>query len=143
MAAKRAIPDQEIETEEAHYHVGGREGGLLLMKHSHAWRPPTDVTADDDRLIVVVEIGGMKDGEIQVSLSNQRLTISGMRPAPSETYAAYHQLEVRYGDFRTDVFVPWPVNSDDIAARYEDGFLRVELPRAKPPRVRVVDVDKR
>lgn len=142
MATKRTIPSQDADAPEAHFHVAGQAGGLLVLKHSHAWKPPTDVMVDDDRLTIIVEIGGMKDSEIQVSLSNQRLTVSGTRTAPVETHSAYHQLEVRYGEFRTDIFVPWSVDSDDMIARYEDGILRVELRRAKSHKIRVVDVDK-
>ena len=55
---------------------------------------------------------------------------------------AYHQLEVRQGEFRTDVTLPWAPNEDRIEASYEDGFLIVELPRSAPEQVRVVPVTK-
>jgi HSP20 family molecular chaperone IbpA len=43
-------------------------------------------------------------------------------------------MEIKYGSFRTDVFLPWPVRENDIEANYEDGFLLVVLPKARERR---------
>ncbi len=142
MADKRIRPDQPWEEQEMHFHVIGRGGQFLVLRHTHAWHPPTDVMADEDRVIVIVEIAGMKDGQFHVYLENQRLTIAGSRTSGEPPHAEYHQLELRYGEFRADIALPWPVDEDGIVARYEDGFLRVELPKALPQRIRVVDVDR-
>src|SRR5574341_779026 len=137
MSDERQFPGQATDVQEAHYHVlrGGQQ--FLIVKHSHAWRPPTDVMEDQNQIIVLVEVAGMQGADFHVSLSNQRLTISGVRAAREPAHSAYNQLEIRYGDFRTDVILPWPVEEGKINARYEDGFLRVELPRAAPHRVQV------
>jgi HSP20 family protein len=84
----------------------------------------------------------MRNGEFHVTFANRRLTISGMRSPKEQGHAEYHQLEVRCGEFRTDVTLPWAVDEDHIVAHYEDGFLQVELPRAKSHRVHVVAVEK-
>lgn len=133
-------PEQELP--DTHYHVIRSGWQFVVMRHSHAWHPPTDVMADDDRLVVVIEVAGMKAGEFHVTFADQHLTVTGTRTSTEEQHAAYYQLEVRYGDFRTDIDLPWPINEDEIAAEYEDGFLRIELPRAKAHKVRVVDVKK-
>ncbi len=137
VAESRSVGDQG-----AHYHVIVGRQQFLVVRHSHVWRPPTDVVEEDNRLTVFVEIAGMQHGEFQVAIGARHLSISGVRPALSMTYTAYHQLEIRYGEFRTDVALPWPVDEDGIVARYEDGFLRVDLPRALPERVKVISVDK-
>lgn len=142
MSEKRLQTDQRWEMQEPHYHVVGRGGQFLVLRHVHAWHPPTDVMADEDRLYINVEIGGMKDGEFQVSVDNLHLTITGIRTTKEGPHPAYHQLEVRYGEFRADVTLPWPVDEDEIVARYEDGFLRVELPRTKLRKIHIVDVEK-
>jgi HSP20 family protein len=132
--------DQELHGH--HFHMVSRGAQLLVLRHSHAWHPPTDVMAEEDRLIVIVEVAGMMESDFRVSLANQVLTITGHRLSTEQAHVAYYQLEVRFGEFRTDVNLPWPVTEDEIIARYEDGFLRVELPRAKPRQIRVVDVQK-
>jgi HSP20 family molecular chaperone IbpA len=50
---------------------------------------------------------------------------------------AYHQLEIRYGEFRTEVYLHWAVEHDGIVATYSDGFLQVVLPKIHSRRVRV------
>ncbi len=136
------LPQQQVEQPETHYHILMSSQQFLVVRHMHTWRPPTDVMEDEDRLIVLVEIGGMKEGEFHISLSPHRLTVSGSRPVREKSCTAYHQIEVRYGEFRTDVALPWPVDANGINARYEDGFLRVELPRAQARRIRVIPVTR-
>jgi HSP20 family protein len=113
----------------------------VIMHQSHIWRPPTDVFELEDRLVVVVEIAGMHDGEFNVVLQDRRLMISGVRQRVMHERMAYHQMEVRYGEFRTEVSLPWPVSKENVSATYREGFLRVELPHAKNHQVHIVEVD--
>ena len=113
----------------------------VIMRQPNIWRPPTDVFELEDRLVVMVEIGGMRDGEFNVVLQDRRLTISGVRPKVINERVAFHQMEVRYGEFRTDVTLPWPVSREGVSATYKEGFLRVELPHARNQQIHIVDVD--
>lgn len=114
----------------------------VVLRQSHIWRPPTDVIETADRLIVVVEIAGMRDGEFNVTLQDRRLVISGVRQRNNQERIAYHQMEVRYGEFRTEVSLPWSVGRDNVSAIYRDGFLHVELPRARNQQIHIVDVEQ-
>lgn len=138
----RDLAERPMTSPRVHYHVLMEQHEFLVVRHSYIWRPPTDVMEDEGRLIVIVEVAGMRDGEFHVTIAGQRLTISGVRPVSASASSAYHQLEVHYGEFRTDVTLPWPVDEEHIVARYDDGFLRLELPRAQPQRIRVIAVDK-
>jgi HSP20 family protein len=113
----------------------------VILHQSNIWRPPTDVFELEDRLVVLVEIGGMHDGEFNVVLQDRRLMISGVRRRVVRERVAYHQMEVRYGEFRTEVSLPWPVNRESVSATYKEGFLRVELPHARNQQIHIVDVD--
>lgn len=114
----------------------------VIVRHATIWRPPTDVYELEGRLIVVVEIAGMRDSDFSVVLQEQQLVISGVRQRFSHQDCAYHQLEIPYGEFRTEVSLPWAVARDDVSAMYRDGFLRVELPRAPIHRITVIDVSE-
>jgi len=103
-----------------------------------AWRPPTDVYVTDDAIIIRVEIAGMREGEFIISLENQILSIRGTRSDQPER-RAYHQMEIRFGEFRTDIELHWPVENDQIDAEYQDGFLRLVLPKAKPFNVEITE----
>jgi HSP20 family protein len=105
-----------------------------------AWRPPTDVYETDKDVIVKVEIAGMSEEDFTISLSNRSLRISGVRHDP-DYKRAYQQLEIPYGHFCTEVFLPYAVAYEDIHATYEGGFLTVVLPKAKTHHVRVKDGD--
>ncbi len=104
----------------------------------HAWRPPTDMFETEDRFVVRVEISGMKDGEFSVVVENNILSISGTRVEANER-RAYHQMEIHFGDFSTEVEIPVNVDVTQIKADYEDGFLWVYLPKTQPKRVTIGD----
>jgi HSP20 family protein len=116
-------------------------GRWVVWQHSQTWRPPTDVYETDEAVVVRVEIAGMREADFTVTLRDQLLIVTGTRIDPSPK-VAYHQLEVRYGDFRTEVYLHWSVEAAAITAVYEDGFLVVMLPKARQRRVPVVDVGR-
>lgn len=140
MVSGKGQKEQDEILSQYHLLMGGRQ--LVVVRHSTVWQPPTDVMEEEDRLVVVVEVAGMKQGDFHVSVGSQRLTISGTRPLEKRNCLAYHQLEVRFGEFRTEVVLPWPVDDDGITATYQDGFLRVELPRARQSGLRQIVVNK-
>ena len=109
----------------------------LLTRQPKVWRPPTDVYETDSHVIVKVEIAGMQEADFSVSLKAQVLMISGVRRDPADKLA-YQQLEILYGQFATEVYIPWTVDEDAIQATYQDGFLSVLLPKTVPRRVLVV-----
>jgi HSP20 family protein len=113
----------------------------VMMRQSNLWRPPTDVFELADRLVVMVEISGMRDGEFNVILQDRRLVISGVRRSAVNERIAFHQMEIRNGEFRTEINLPWPISRDGVSANYKEGFLRVELPHARNQQIQIVDVD--
>jgi HSP20 family protein len=114
----------------------------VIVRHMTVWHPPTDVYEHGENLIVVVEIAGMQDSDFNVVLQEQRLVISGQRRRVAATDCAYHQLEIPFGEFRTEVNLPWPVSRDDVSATYRDGFLRVELPHLPAQKIQIVNLNE-
>jgi HSP20 family protein len=82
----------------------------------------------DRQYAVRVEIAGMQDAEVNIAVEDRELAIYGLRQPPSEQ-AAYHLLEVRFGEFLSVVELPGAVDIDAIKAAYKDGFLLVTLPK--------------
>lgn len=99
-----------------------------IQRNSRLWRPPTDVYETEDGYVVLVEISGMAGAEFAVTFANRVLTVRGSR-REAATHKAYHQMEIAYGEFESQVRVPTDVDSTKIEASYKDGFLRVVLPR--------------
>ncbi|MCC6614442.1 MAG: Hsp20/alpha crystallin family protein [Anaerolineae bacterium] len=124
---------------------GGHTGGQSWRVESYVvWRgsnrrfsPPTDVIELPDKLLVVVEIAGMRAGDFNVVLLEGRIAITGVRERPSREHAAFHQVEIGYGEFRIEVSLPWSIDRDQVSANYRDGFLQVELPRLAQVQIRV------
>ena len=112
--------------------------GVVTAHQQRNWRPPTDVYETETSLVVKVEIAGMSERDFAVSLSNRTLTVSGVRRDP-DSKLSYQQLEIPYGHFSTEVFLPYSVERNEIGATYENGFLTVTLPKLKPRRVPIVD----
>jgi len=81
----------------------------------------------------------MSENDFTISLSNHVLTIAGTRLDPVSKLT-YQQLEIPYGDFRTEVYLPWAIDGDEVEATYQDGFLKVILPKARPQKIRVVEI---
>lgn len=103
--------------------------GYAVWQINRPFKPPTDVIELPDRVLVLVEIAGMRAHQIAVALAGRELVISGVRERPAVNAVGYHQMEVGYGEFRVQVTIPYPVERDVVTATYRDGFLQVELPR--------------
>jgi len=110
--------------------------GRMVSAVNRVWSPPTDVYATDVSVIVKIEIGGMRREDFAVSFDQGVLTVSGTRRDPSDKLA-YQRLEIAYGDFMTQVHVPWPVDDDKIEAEYNHGFLYVVLPKKEIEATRI------
>jgi HSP20 family protein len=117
------------------------EGGvnhfhLRMSSRSRIWSPPTDVFETDDSVMIKVEGAGMQNSEFSISLDGRLLTIQGARHDSPER-CAYHQMEIRNGEFTSQVELHWAIDHEGIKADYEDGFLRIILPKAKPHQVEI------
>lgn len=116
-------------------------GRWISAQPTKTWYPPTDVYETDDHVVVKVEIAGMEEGDFTISLSGRMLTITGVRFDPAAKLA-YQQMEIAYGRFQTEVYLPRPVADNEIEATYKDGFLKVVLPKAEAHKVPITAVDE-
>jgi len=103
------------------------------------WHPPTDVYETDAHYVARVEVAGMSEGSFTISIADRTLVITGVRQDPSDKLA-YHQIEIGYGEFRSEVVLPGPVDEGGVEATYADGFLRIMLSKGPVRKVPVVEV---
>lgn len=106
---------------------------------SHVWQPPTDVYEFEGSIFVRVEIAGLQENDISLVLDGKYLMIKGNRADKSEG-RGYHQMEIRFGEFLSEVDLPHHVDVDNVSAIYINGFLIIELPPQKPSRV-IVNIE--
>lgn len=104
----------------------------LLVPSRPAFEPPADVYVTDDAVVVRLEIAGVGADlkAISVEIADNILTVSGVRPDPAAgSVRKYEQIEIQTGRFLRVLELPCPVDETAAAAKYEDGFLVVFLPR--------------
>jgi HSP20 family protein len=105
------------------------------------WTPSLDVHEDKDSFVVQAELPGMKREEIEVSLHDGALSISGERKQERKAEAAeIYRAERFFGKFQRTLTLPAPVAADKVKAQYKDGILTITLPKteaAKPKQIEV------
>lgn len=101
-----------------------------------SWRPPVEVYESDDALIVTMELAGIRDDDVRVIVDDSAIHIRGVRENPvARQKRIYHEMGIAYGAFEAEVFLPFPVELDQVDAVYENGYLRVVLPRVRATRI--------
>ena len=115
--------------------------GQRTTEFFDGWTPAIDLYEDKENLFVKVELPGLKKDEIEVSMHDGTLSISGERKAATEDSSRQtFRSERFFGRFHRTVELPKPVAVDKIKAAYKDGILTVTLPKteeAKPKQIEV------
>lgn len=105
------------------------------------WTPALDVSEDKDNVYVRVELPGMRKEDIDLSLHNGSLSISGERKSEEQFKdAEVYRAERFFGRFQRTVTLPTPVAADKVKAQYKDGILNVTLPKAEEAKPKHIDV---
>jgi HSP20 family protein len=130
---KDSDPPYEMQSVDRHWLI-------MIRQNTRPFTPPTDVIEMGDKVVILVEIAGMRTSDLSITLLDNQLVISGTRERPQFQHPAYHQVEIGFGEFRIEVNLPWSVERDGVSASYEAGFLQVELPRKTGRQIPIVDV---
>ncbi len=100
-----------------------------------------DVYEDKDNVYVRVELPGMKKEDIELSLHNGSLSVSGERKSEEKFKGAEAYREERFfGRFQRTVTLPTPVAADKVKAQYKDGILSVTLPKAEEAKPKQIEL---
>jgi HSP20 family protein len=91
--------------------------------------PAIDVTEQDDQLVVRFDLPGIDPQTIDLQVAGEQLKLRGERVASKES-ARYLMREQVYGTFSRAVHLSCPIDPENVRARYENGVLSVELPKA-------------
>ena len=101
-----------------------------------------EVFDDEDDVIVRLEAPGMDRDDFDLKVVGGHLVVRGEKRIERErTQGHYHVTECAYGSFERAIPLPERVKSDKAHAKYKNGVLRVELPKAEPRRRRTIKVD--
>jgi HSP20 family protein len=106
-----------------------------------AWVPVVDVYSNGHELVLKAELPDMKEEEIELTVENNTLTLSGEKKLDTEvTEELFHRIERSYGSFARTFALPPTVDTGKVSAQYKAGVLTVRLPlreEAKPNKIKV------
>jgi HSP20 family protein len=107
-----------------------------------AWNPVVDLYEDKDNVFVKAELPGLKREDIQVSLHDDALSISGERKGGEKIENAEARRTERFvGRFQRTITLPSSVKADQVSAQYKDGVLTVTLPKAEEAKPRQIQIN--
>jgi HSP20 family protein len=132
MAAFSRISESQRETSFVRF----QSSGWQVNGKTYSWSPPTDVFETDKYLIIKIEIAGMKQSDISINIEDNYLVVSGTRKESIER-RAYHQMEIRFGDFNATIELPKGLALENSEADYEDGFLTISIPYTKATTIQI------
>src|ERR1043166_9429262 len=105
------------------------------------WTPALDMYEDKDNVYVRAELPGMRKDEIDLSLHDGSLSISGERKHEGQFKdVEVYRSERFFGRFQRTVTLPTPVAAANVKAQYKDGILTVTLPKAEEAKPKHIDV---
>lgn len=106
-----------------------------------AFVPPVDIYEDEHKIVLKLEVPGMKEDDLNIQLENNLLTVRGERKFDTEERKEnFHRIERRYGSFFRSFTIPNTVNPESVKASYDAGVLRLDLDKraeAKPKQIKV------
>ena len=103
--------------------------------------PPVDVYEDEHNITLKIEVPGIDEKDINVSIENNTLTVHGERRfEKDEKEENFHRVERMYGSFTRSFTLPNTVDPEQVSAHYEKGVLKIRLAKkaeAKPKLIQV------
>jgi len=111
-----------------------------------AWAPSVDIRETDKELVLTAELPGIDEKDVEINVEGNTLSLKGKREFEKETKEEdYHRIERSYGSFYRSFGLPSYVDQDKIEAEFEDGLLKIAMPKKaelKPKKVIVLKPKK-
>jgi HSP20 family protein len=103
-----------------------------------------DVYATDEQVVILAAVPGMRPEDLELTIHENTITISGKIANVAESAetkgATWYVHELWSGDVRRSLMLPFPVDSDRAEAKFQEGILRVSLPKAESAKPRKIKV---
>jgi HSP20 family protein len=136
----REIADIQHEMNRVFDSYFGRSGALAAP--DRLWAPAMDMWETKDELMVALDLPGVSEKDVHVSITGELLSVRGERPQPETEVKpeGFYRSERWSGKFERSVNLPFPVQADRVSAVYRDGTLTIRLPKAdevKPKEIKI------
>jgi HSP20 family protein len=104
----------------------------LRMPEIEEVSPSMDIFTEGDNVVVKAELPGMKKEDIDVSLTEDTITISGEKKKEEKIEKKdYYSLERSYGSFKRSFSLPAEVQTEKASAKFKDGVLEIRIPKTE------------
>jgi HSP20 family protein len=121
--------------------LGGREMLSEEGRRVAEWRPAADIAETDTAYIIKAELPEVRKEDIEVSVHEGLITISGERRyEKTDESEKQHRIESFYGQFSRSFSLPSDVDQGGIHAESQNGILRVFLPKAESKQPKSIEV---
>ena len=104
------------------------------------WAPPADMHETQNEAVIAVELPGLTEKDIRLSIADDVLTVQGEKQRVTASEANHHRQERWFGRFERAFSLPFPVEAGQVKATFRDGVLTVKLPKAenvKPKEIKI------
>jgi HSP20 family protein len=106
-----------------------------------AWAPSIDIYENKDHIVLEAELPGMNQEDFDLSIENNVITLRGERKfEKTDETDNYHRVERSYGAFTRSFTLPQTVSAEGATAEYNNGVLRVTLPKREETKSRRIQV---
>lgn len=103
--------------------------------------PAVNVWSSAENAVVTTELPGVDPSAIDIAVTGDVLTIKGSRnPEELKDGESYHRRERWHGQFSKTVELPFNVQQDKVSAKFLNGVLRIELPRAESEKPKKIEI---
>ena len=120
----------------------GASSALTRSGDERPWAPTVDIFEKDDDVFIRAELPGVSRDDIDVSVEDGVLTLSGERKTDERFHeAGVYRRERSFGRFKRGFAMPDTVDTDRIEARYKDGILEIRVPKVERLRPRKIEID--
>lgn len=104
----------------------------------------TDVTEDNDNIIVEMYLPGIEPDHVTINVENHYLHVSGSREEKKEKKERhFYRKEIKYGSFERVIPLPCVIDEKNTKAEYEDGILKIVLPKNGKPITEKIKIHKK
>ena len=110
------------------------------MEEGQFW-PAVDIVNSEDAFVVVASLPGVKPEDVEITLENQTLSIRGLlRDETESEQGEYLYRERKFGRFGRQIQFPTRVEAESAEASFENGSLRLRVPKAAETRPRRIEI---
>ena len=105
------------------------------------WVPAVDVQETDKSFVFVAELPGLKKDDVEITLEDNLLTITGERTLEEkEEGETYHRIERAYGKFSRSFSLPSQADNTNVKAGFDNGLLTIEIPKSEAAQPRKIEI---